>query len=114
MTAKIIGAITTVSGVIIGAFKMFSWVKNKFVNIDATVTDMKSTMEIGFKNLSDDIKQQTTTIAAELKEQRADFRTFYAPTLLMMQQTAAITQPQPPPIRAKRSVKRIRKKRLTK
>lgn len=110
LIGKIIGTVTTVSGLIIGAFKMFSWVKTKFVNIDANVTALKSTMEVGFQNLSQDIKNQTTTIASELKEQRADFRTFYAPTLLMMQQATASIQPAAAPIRAKRSAKKIRKK----
>lgn len=104
---KVIGTITTACGFLFGVFKLIMWIKNKFVNIDANVTALKSTMETGFTNLSNDIKAQTTTIASELREQRQDFRTFYAPTLLAMQQ--AVQQPIAAPARARR-----RKKDLTK
>ena len=108
---KIIGAASSVLAFIFGVFKVINWVKNKFINIDANVTSLKSTMENGFKNLSDDINKQTSTIAGELKEQRQDFRTFYAPILMMQQM-----QQQPPlvaPVRAKRAPRKnpVRKKK---
>lgn len=95
---KIVGGLMTFFTVTFGVFKVITWVKSKFINIDANVTALKSTMETGFKNLSDDIKSQTTTIATELREQRQDFRTFYAPILLQQ-----AVQQAPIPVKAKRS-----------
>jgi hypothetical protein len=105
--SKIIGSITTLFGIGYGVFKVISWVKSKFVNIDANVTALKNTMETGFNKLSEDIKSQTTIIASELKEQRQDFRTFYAPILMMqqMQQNPQVTAP----ARAKRSPRNKKK-----
>ena len=114
LISKVIGAVTTISGLIIGVFKMINWVRNKFINIDANVTALKATMETGFKNLNDGLTHQTDSVVGELKEQRADFRTFYAPSLLMMQQAAATITPQIAPVRAKRSAKKIARKGLTK
>lgn len=108
---KVVGTVMTLIGIPIGAMKIINWVKTKFINIDANVTALKATMEVGFDKLNENIQNQTTTIATELKEQRADFRTFYAPTLLMMQQAAAITAPSPTPVRAKRSPRRKIKKK---
>lgn len=108
---KVVGTVMTLIGIPVGVMKIINWVKTKFINIDANVTALKSTMEVGFDKLNENIQNQTTTIATELKEQRADFRTFYAPTLLMMQQAASIPQQSPAPVRAKRSPrKKIKKK----
>ena len=110
LIGKIIGTITASTTTLFGVFKVYNWIKGKFVSIDSNVTALKSTMEEGFKNLSEDLKQQTTSVVGELKEQRADFRTFYAPTLLMMQQAASTIRTQPVPVKAKRSRKKITRK----
>jgi hypothetical protein len=91
----------TLSGLIFGVFRVINWIKTKFINIDANVTALKNTMETGFNNLSEDIKSQTTSMVSELKEQRQDFRTFYAPILMMQQQSSQ--QMAATPARAKRS-----------
>ncbi len=88
-------------GLIFGVFKVITWVKNKFTSIDSNVVALKQSMDASIGGLREDIKHQTTTLAAALSEQRQDFRTFYAP-LLMLQQ-------QPAPLRArprKRAVKK--------
>ena len=99
---KFIGAITAITGLIAGVYKVITWIKNKFINIDANVVALKGAMEDGFKDLSEVLKSQTTTLTAELKEQRQDFRTFYAPILMMQQQA----QQKMVPVRAKRTRKK--------
>lgn len=105
---KISGTAVSIVGSIFGVFKLIGWIKTKFVSIDKNVIELKNIMESNITGLRDDIKAQTNTIANELREQRADFRTFYAPTLLHMQsQLREATAPQPlVPVRAKRSVKK--------
>jgi hypothetical protein len=100
---KIAGTGVSALGFIFGVFKVINWVKNKFTSIDANVVELKNSMDTNFNGLREDIKHQTTTLASALSEQRQDFRTFYAPTLLMMQQFQ-----QPAPVRAKPS-KRVKK-----
>lgn len=89
---KIVSSIVSALGLVFGVFKVITWIKNKFTSIEANVVDLKSSME----GVREDIKHQTSTLASALSEQRQDFRTFYAPTLLMMQQMQ-----QPAPLRAK-------------
>jgi hypothetical protein len=97
---KFIGGVVSALTLLFGVFKVINWVKNKFINIDANVTALKDSMETGLNKLSDDIKSQTHTIATELKEQRQDFRTFYAPILMMQQMQQSMNAA---PVRAKRS-----------
>jgi|SRR6185437_3908159 len=106
---KIAGGIATFSGFIIGVFKVITWIKNKFTSIDNNVVELKNSMDVHITGLREDIKSQTSTIATALSEQRQDFRTFYAPVMMMqqmqqMQQPAALM-----PVRAKRK-KAARKK----
>lgn len=89
---KVSSSVLSALGVIFGVFKVITWIRNKFTSIEANVVDLKSSME----GVREDIKHQTSTLVAALSEQRQDFRTFYAPTLLMMQQMQ-----QPAPLRAK-------------
>ena len=87
-----------------GVFKVINWIKTKIANIDSNVVELKTSMDTHIIALRNDVKDQTTAITAALSEQRQDFRTFYAPTLLMMQNQQ--NQFQPVPIRAKKQVKR--------
>jgi len=98
---KVLGALA----IPIGVFKVINWVKTKFISINNNVIDLKTSMDTHIQGLRDDIKHQTATLATALSEQRQDFRTFYAPTLLMMQQSSA------PALRAKKPVKRKIKKK---
>lgn len=110
---KIAGGITTFSGSIIGVFKVITWIKNKLTNIDSNVVALKDSIDTHINGLREDVKSQTSTIATALSEQRADFRTFYAPSLLMMQnlQNAQSAQlPAVSPVRAKRTVKPAKRK----
>ena len=101
---KIAGGITTFSGFVIGVFKVITWIKNKLSNIDSNVVALKNSMDTHIGGLREDIKLQTSTIATALSEQRADFRTFYAPSLLMMQQQSSQFQAAAAmPVRAKRA-----------
>jgi hypothetical protein len=102
---KILGGISTFTGLTFGVFKVITWIKNKFNNIDANVVALKSSMDTHINGLREDIKTQTTTLANALSEQRADFRTFYAPTLLLLQQHQQALA-LPTPARAKRVVRK--------
>ncbi len=93
---KIAGTGVSALGFVFGVFKVINWIKGKFVSIDNNVVALKQSMDASIGGLREDIKHQTSTLAAALSEQRQDFRTFYAPTLLMMQQMQ-----QPAPLRAK-------------
>lgn len=99
ITSGIIGSITFLFGV----FKMINWIKTKLTNIDENVIKLKDSMDSHITGLRQDIKEQTHIISNALTEQRNDFRTFYAPTLLMMQQQQAQTAV---PVRAKRTVRK--------
>jgi hypothetical protein len=100
---KIISFITGFGGLLFGVFKVINWIKSKLTNIDSNVVELKKTFESNMAGLREDIKSQTTTLATALSEQRADFRTFYAPTLLMMQQQQL---QEPLPVRAKRPIRK--------
>lgn len=103
---KIIGGVISASGLLFGVFRVINWIKNKFINIDKNVTDLKDSMDKNMVGLRDDIKAQTASITDALKEQRADFRTFVAPVLLQTQFTnsSLITTP----VRAKRTRKIVK------
>jgi hypothetical protein len=120
---KAIGTVFTLCGAAFGAFSVINWIKSKLTNIDTNLIELKHTFNTAIQGLRDDTKSQTITIASALGEQRSDFRTFYGPTLLMLQRQA----PQDPrpfadvPVevpalaRAKKTpVKRNTKKVLTK
>jgi len=104
LAGKILGAVTGAVGFAAGVIKVIMWIKNKFTSIDDNVVELKKSMDTHITALRNDVKDQTTAITAALSEQRQDFRTFYAPTLLMMQNQQ--NQFQPVPIRAKKQVKR--------
>lgn len=101
---KIVGSVASALGFLFGVFKVINWVKAKFVSIDTNVVELKKSMDTNINGLREDIKHQTATLASALSEQRQDFRTYFAPTLLMMQQLQ-----QPAPLRAKPRA-RVRKK----
>ena len=87
---------------------MITWIKNKFISIENNVVELKKSVDTNIGGLREDIKTQTSAITTALSEQRQDFRTFYAPTLLMMQQQSAQFQASTTlaPVRAKRPVRR--------
>src|ERR1039457_6322543 len=85
-TLKITSGILSVMGVVFGVFKVINWLKTTFTRIDNNVVELKNSMDTHILGLREDIKVQTSTIASALSEQRADFRTFYAPTMLMQLQ----------------------------
>jgi hypothetical protein len=98
-------------GIVFGVFRVISWVKNKFIAINDNVLDLKTSLETNFTGLRDDVKEQTKVIASALSEQRQDFRTFYAPTLLMLQQSQVQQNLQPSPARAKRATRKPAKRK---
>lgn len=106
LVGKIVGTVTTIGGLFIGVLKVITWIKNKLTNIDSNVVALKNSMDTHISGLREDIKAQTSTIATALSEQRADFRTFYAPSLLMMQQTNAQFNAAAVPVRAKRPARK--------
>ena len=103
---KITGGLATLCTLMFGVFKIVRWIKHKFTSIDANVIQLKKSMDDHIGGLREDIKIQTATLATALQEQRADFRTFCAPSLLMMNQQLhpllAAT-----PVRAKRAAKKV-------
>ena len=105
---KITGGLATLCTLMFGVFRVINWIKTKLTNIDATVLELKDSMDTHISGLREDIKLQTSTLAIALQEQRADFRTFCAPSLLMMNQQLhpllAAT-----PVRAKRAAKKVSK-----
>jgi hypothetical protein len=106
--AKIISAILSILGLFYGVFKVINWVKTKLSSIDSNVVSLKTSIDSLIGGLRDDVKDQTQSLTNELREQRQDFRTFYSPILLMMQQQQQL---QPAPVRAKRPPqKRVKKK----
>ena len=110
---KIAGGVMTFATFIIGVFKVITWIKNKLTNIDSNVVALKDSIDTHINGLRDDVKVQTSTLGTALSEQRADFRTFYAPSLLMMQQQNAQFQANTPasvPVRAKRTRKPLKRK----
>ncbi len=92
-----------------GVFKVITWVKNKFISINDNVVELKNSMDTHITGLREDIKLQTSTIATALSEQRADFRTFYGPAMMMQFQTQL--QQNAVPVRAKRAVRKPAKKK---
>lgn len=104
---KIIGSILTGCSLLFGVFKVINWIKTKFINIDANVTQLKDSMDKNLSGLRQDIKEQTKSITDALSEQRQDFRTFYAPTLLHMQ--SQFSTPPVIPARAKKVIKKPKK-----
>lgn len=101
-------------GLMYGAFKVINWIKTKFININDNVLNLKNSLDTNFAGLREDVKEQTTVIASALSEQRQDFRTFYAPTLLMLQQSQAQQTLKAAPVRAKRATRKPAKKKLDK
>jgi hypothetical protein len=104
--AKIISAVSVLGGLIVGVFKMINWVKTQLSSIDANVVTLKESMDANVSGLREDVKAQTHTIATALSEQRQDFRTFFAPSLLMTQQhymAQASLQQAAVPMKAKRN-----------
>ena len=95
----------TFSTLIVGVYKVINWIKSKLTNIDSNVVALKDSMDTHISGLREDIKLQTSTIATALSEQRQDFRTFYAPSMLM-QQMQALQAPAAVPVRAKRAVRK--------
>ena len=112
LAAKVVGAFATLGTAVFGVFRVITWIKNKLTNIDSNVVKLKESMDSHITGLRSDIKDQTATIVTAFSEQRSDFRTFYGPTLMLMQQQQALQTP----VRAKRSVRKPaqRKKGLTK
>ena len=111
---KILGGVSFISGAIIGVYKVINWVKTKLSSIDLNVVELKQSMDTHITGLRDDVKAQTNALTTELREQRSDFRTFYAPSLLQMM---SANQPVPVPVRAKQTVNKkapARKKKLDK
>ena len=102
---KILGGVMTFSTVIVGVFKVINWIKTKFISINDNVVELKNSMDTHISGLREDIKLQTSTIATALSEQRQDFRTFYAPSMLMQQMQSFQTQAAVP-VRAKRAVRK--------
>jgi hypothetical protein len=101
---KVISGAISIMAFVLGVFRVINWVKNKFTSIDANVIQLKNTIDTQMGGLREDVKHQTNAIVSAMGEQRADFRTFYAPTLLMMQQNAQLQAAVP--IRAKQPPKR--------
>lgn len=101
---KIISGFLSAIGILFGVFKVINWIKSKLTSIDSNVVELKQSMSSHVNGLREDIQEQTKVISSALGEQRQDFRTFYAPTLLMMQQ-AQMTAP----VKAKPKA-RVRKK----
>ena len=56
------------------------------------MVQLKESIDTHVNGLRDEMKSQTHTIATALSEQRQDFRTFFAPSLLMAQQQQYILQ----------------------
>ncbi len=106
--AKLVSAGTAVIGLIAGVFKVITWIKSKLTSIENNVVDLKKSVDTNIGGLREDIKTQTTAITTALSEQRQDFRTFYAPTLLLMQQQSANFQANTTlaPARAKQPIRR--------
>ena len=112
LVLKIASGVLTFSGFVIGVFKVITWIKNKLTNIDSNVVALKDSMDAHIGGLRVDIKGQTATLATALSEQRSDFRTFYAPSLLMMQQhNSQLQQPAAVPTRAKKSPRKPAKRK---
>jgi len=65
------------------------------------VRDDVNEMKTGIATLHGSLENQTQVLANELREQRQDFRTFYAPLLTM-------TNPTAPRARAKRTPKKTK------
>ena len=108
---KVLGSIAGAVAFATGVAKVITWIKTKFTSIDSNVVELKKSMDSHITGLRNDIRDQTTTIASALNEQRQDFRTFYAPTLLLMQNQQAQFQGQfPLPVRAKKPLKGKAKK----
>ena len=100
--AKITSAVVTAFSLLFGVFKVINWIKGKFVSINENVVELKTMMTENMTGLREDIKNQTTTLASELREQRQDFRTFYAPYIVQSMQ-ASMPQQQPLLAKAKRT-----------
>jgi hypothetical protein len=111
--AKIASALSFIGGLLFGVFKVINWVKTKLSSIDSNVVELRNSMDANFTGLRDDIKAQTNTIATALSEQRQDFRTFYAPSLMMMMQQnhVASVLSAAVPAKAKRAPRRQTKKK---
>ena len=105
---KIVSGIMSCVGLFYGVFKVINWLKSTLIRLDTNVVELKKSMDEHIGGLREDIKLQTSTLATALQEQRADFRTFCAPSLLMMNQQLhpllAAT-----PVRAKRAAKKATK-----
>lgn len=98
----ILKVITTIAGslaLLFGVFKMINWVKNKFININNNVIALEQSLTTNMQGLREDIKDQTHTLATELREQRQDFRTFYGPYIMHMNMQQQL---QPATARAKK------------
>ena len=107
LASKILGSVTGILASVFGVFKVINWIKTKFNSIDSNVVELKKSMDTHIGGLREDIKNQTTAITAALSEQRQDFRTFYTPTLLLMQRQASSYEPfETMPVRARKPVKR--------
>ena len=121
---KVLGLAGSFVAGLFGVFKVLAWIKNKFINIESNIVDMRSDLKQGLDGIKEGIIHQTQSLTSELKEQRQDFRTFYATPMLLMQQTAnnrvpyAVdlvnpTAPALAPARAKRARKQTKKKTNT-
>ena len=80
-----------IGGFFFGAFKVYNWVKDSLTGIKEDV-----------KGLRTEIASQTLSFTNEMKESRADFRTFFIPLL-----TAVNAQTASRPVRAKRTKKAV-------
>lgn len=71
-------------------FKAYDWVKGirqqDFPEVNQSLTQVKDMLGV----VKQSVDAQTTAIVNELKEQRQDFRTFYAPPALPLLQHAAV------------------------
>jgi len=83
---KIAGIVAFLFSGTLGVFRVINWVKGKFISINNNVIALNNTMAESLTGLREDIKHQTTTLSNELREQRADFRTFYGPFIAQQKQ----------------------------
>lgn len=95
----LIKTVLAFGGASVSVYKVIQWIK------DIREKDLHE-IKTGMTGVQTEMSKQTEALVAELKEQRADFRTFYAP-LLQAVATPVVARP-----RAKRSPRsRARKKK---
>lgn len=77
----------SIGAVVWTIMKIMHWVKKiketDLVNIQSSVSAVSNEINSGLTTLNAELVKQTSAIVNELKEMRADFRTFYVPGLTM-------------------------------